>query len=218
MGSLLFAMVGCLRFRPFETPPHMRRNLRNQAARSTDTYQAAYSVRKGKRSDRTMWFELRREDLAFLDTATVVHACVADVAAPRALVFAALADPRTWREWFPGVREASYPSPPPHGVGSIRVAQVDATRWIEEIIAWEHDRRWAYTVTRTSVPFARAQVESFDVSDGAAGTRVCWTLALEPRLLARLGAPLAPGILDRLFRRAMRNLEGFLQRDTPGHG
>jgi carbon monoxide dehydrogenase subunit G len=158
-----------------------------------------------------VWFELRREDLSFLTRAPVVHTCDAEVAAPRAAVFAVLTDPRTWPAWFPGVRSASYPSGPPYGVGTVRAAHVGGTRWVEELIAWDADRRWAYTVTRSSVPMARAQVESFELEDSVAGTRVRWTLGFEPRLLMRLGAPFAARTIHRLFRRAMGNLQEYLQ-------
>src|SRR5512147_1391500 len=127
-----------------------------------------------------MWFELRRETLSFRDTAPVVHVNEARLGAPAAAVFAAIADPVGWKHWFPGVREASYASPPPFGVGTIRRAHVGATHWEEEMIAWEPERLWAYAVTRATVPFARAQVESFALEVDGAGTRVRWIIALEP--------------------------------------
>jgi len=158
-----------------------------------------------------MWFAMRREDLGFLGRAPVVHVAEAAVSAPRAAVFTALVDARSWRQWFPNVREATYTSPPPHGVGTIREANVGGTRWVEEMIAWDVPVRWAWTVTRASVPFATAQVESFEFADAADGTRVRWTLALEPRLLARLGAPFAARTIPRLFGRAMQNLDAYLR-------
>jgi len=158
-----------------------------------------------------MWFDLRKEDLAFLERAPLVHVSTADIDAPRAAVFAAVVDPRSWKLWFPQVRDACYASDPPYGVGTIRHAHVGGTRWIEELIAWDEPTRWAYTVIRSSVPLARAQVESFDLADAGTGTRVRWTLALEPRLLARLGAPLMPRVVSRLFQQAMDNLATYLR-------
>src|SRR5262245_27687409 len=157
---------------------------------------------------------MRKESLGFLGRAPVVHAAEAVIAAPRAAVFRAIAEPRGWKHWFPGVREASYTSPPPYGVGTIREADVGGTRWIEELIEWEVPTRWAWTVLRTSVPFAHAQVESFEFMEAAGQTRVRWTLALEPRLLARLGAPLAGRMISRLLRAAMENLAGYLELDA----
>ena len=156
------------------------------------------------------WFELRKEDLSFLRRAPVSVVCDGEVEAPRTAIFAALADPGTWSAWFPGVRRAWYPSPAPYGVGTIREAEVGGTRWVEELIAWEADLRWAYTVTRASVPIAWAQVESFELEARGRATRVTWTLACEPRLLMRLGAPAAPRVIRRVFARALENLGRYL--------
>ena len=160
-----------------------------------------------------IWFELRREDLSFLDRAPVTFACEADVGSPPAAVFAALADPGTWSGWFPGVQRAWYSSPPPHGVGTVREARVGGTRWVEELIAWDADRRWAYTVTCSSVPIAWAQVEVFELERRGAATRVTWRIACEPRLPMRLGAPVAPRVIRGVFARAMENLGRHL---SPG--
>jgi hypothetical protein len=160
---------------------------------------------------RLMWFSCRKEQLTFVDRAPVVHSAEAALAVPLPMVFAAITDPQTWPRWFPGVRNASYPSGPPYGVGTIRQAHVGRTRWVEELIAWDTDARWAYTVLRSTAPLARAQIESFDFSHRADTTLVRWTLALEPRVLARLGMPFMPRVVDRLFQRAMGNLEAFLR-------
>jgi uncharacterized protein YndB with AHSA1/START domain len=152
-------------------------------------------------------FELRREDLSFLARAPRAHRFEARLAAPRSAVFAALADPTGWSEWFPGVRRAWYSSAPPHGVGTIREALVSGTHWVEELIAWDPDRRWAYAVTRSSVPLASAQVECFELEDAPGGTCVRWTLGFEPRLLLRVAGPLAARQMERVFVRAMRALE-----------
>jgi polyketide cyclase/dehydrase/lipid transport protein len=157
-----------------------------------------------------MWFTMRREDLGFVGRAPVVHVADTVVRARRDAVFAALADASGWPRWFPNVRAAAYTSPSPHGVGTIREADVGGTRWVEEMIAWDASARWAWTVLRATVPFATAQVESFELDDADGGTHVRWTLALEPRLLGRLGAPFTGRAMTRLLRRAMTNLEGVL--------
>lgn len=168
-----------------------------------------YAVKSGAPD---MWFDMRKEDLGFIGRAPVLHLSEGTVPAPRRRVFAAFTDPQSWPHWFPNVRAASYAGAPPYGVGTIRQAHVGSTHWVEEIVAWEDDAHWAWTVTRASVPFARAQVEAFEFSDVGDATRVRWTLALEPRLLARLGAPFAPRVIKRLFGRAMQNLSAYVQR------
>jgi carbon monoxide dehydrogenase subunit G len=168
-----------------------------------------------------MWFEMRREGLSFVEHAPVLRATVAEIAAPRADVFRSLADAPGWARWFPNVRTASYTTPAPYGRGTIRVANVARTRWEEEIIVWDDGRRFGWTVVGASVPLATAQVELFELTDAPAGTAVRWTLALEPRLVARIGARFAEPAIRRLWQRASKNLEQILQRqpetpETPG--
>ena len=64
--------------------------------------------------------------------------------------------------------------------------------------------------TRASVPLATAQVEAFELTETGDGTHVRWTLALEPRLLGRVSAPLAARTIPRFFRRAMDNLGTYV--------
>jgi hypothetical protein len=140
-----------------------------------------------------------------------VHVASATLAAPRAAVFAAFAEPAGWPAWFPNVQAAAYTSPAPHGVGTIREARVSGTRWVEEMIAWDDGVRWAWTVLRASVPFAKAQVECFEFADApGGGTRVRWTLALDPRLVARLGSRFATPAIARLLARAAATLDARL--------
>ena len=165
-----------------------------------------------------MRFDLRAETLAFLDRAPVVYMTNGTATAARARVFQAFATPTSWPRWFPNVQQASYTSAGPTGpgVGTIREAQVGGTHWVEEMIAWDDARRLAWTVTRTSVPFAHAQVECFEFADAPGATAVRWTLGLEPRCLAKLGAPFAARLIDRLFQRALQNLDAHLRSaDTP---
>lgn len=161
-----------------------------------------------------MWFAMRKENLGFVARAPVVHVTEAVVAAPRSAVFAALVDASGWKEWFPNVRDASYASPPPHAVGTIRRANVGGTRWVEEVLACDLDARFAWTVTGASIPFATALVESYEVADAGGATRLRWTFALEPRLLARLGAPFAARTLARTLARATANLEARFRRSA----
>jgi carbon monoxide dehydrogenase subunit G len=157
-----------------------------------------------------MRFAMRHEDLGFIARAPTVRVAEATVRSEPSAVFAALADATAWPSWFPGVRAAWYATPPPHGVGTIREANVSGTHWVERMIAWEEPSRWAWTVIAASVQFAVAQVESFELQPASGGTRVGWTIALEPRLLARLGQPFLRRTTASLFARAMRNLDAHL--------
>jgi hypothetical protein len=82
------------------------------------------------------------------------------------------------------------------------------------MLVWDRERRWAYRVDRSTAPVARAQLEITDFERDGNGTRVRWTLAVDP--LEKLGY-MADGtpfetFLANLFRDAMRALESDLAR------
>ncbi|MBI3784466.1 MAG: SRPBCC family protein [Deltaproteobacteria bacterium] len=165
-----------------------------------------------------MWFELRKEDLSFRQRAPVVYINQAEIAAPRCAVGAAFCDAASWKKWFPNLRGALYEGLPPYGVGSIREAHVGSTRWREEMLLVDQNQGIAWTVTRSTVPFAHALVESFELSDSPNGTRVRWTFAMQPRLIARLGSPFAARVMGGVLQRAAKNLETYLQHPTRNPG
>lgn len=154
-----------------------------------------------------MWFQLKAVGLDFLESAPRITVVECDVGLPRQLVWEALVDPSTWSEWWPGVRSASYVGTPPYGVGTQRIADVGGWRMQETMLAWDEGRRWAYRIDRSTAPLAKAQLESTELEDCGAGTKVRWTLATQPGLLLRFTGPLFRRTVQRMLERAMRNLE-----------
>jgi hypothetical protein len=72
---------------------------------------------------------LRAEDTGFATSAPKIFVFIAGVDASRDRVFAAIvADPRTWKEWCPGVTGGSYASAGDHGVGATRFLGLAGTR------------------------------------------------------------------------------------------
>ena len=158
---------------------------------------------------------LRPEGLGFTTTAPKRWTFSAPVAARPADVFAALsADPSTWKAWFPGLSTGHYDGDAPPGIGSGREVTVGRTRYVETVIAWDAPRQWAYRVDGTTAPMANALVEVWDVAPYGDGSTVSWTFAIDPRPLFAIATPLAPMVMGRLFRRAMRNLSRHLSHPT----
>jgi hypothetical protein len=75
---------------------------------------------------------------------------------------------------------------------------------------WEKPNRWTFRVDETNLPMAKALVEQWTMEPIGNATQVRWTFAMEPAIFFKLAGPLAPVVMRRLFRRAMRNLEGRL--------
>ena len=155
-----------------------------------------------------MAFTLRAEPHEFITTAPTVLRYSAELAASPERIFAELSgNPANWRHWFPGLRDGSYDSPEPHGVGSLRRVRVaGAGTYRETIVAWDEPRRWAWRVDATTLPLADALVEDWTLEPLGSTTRVTWTFAVDPKSWFGLGLKLAPGVLQRVFDRAMSNL------------
>lgn len=159
-----------------------------------------------------MWFVMREVGLDLLESAEHRYVTTRDVDASRADVWTTFADPTTWSAWWPGVAVASYrPQENPFGVGTIRRATVNGQRYEETMLAWNEGVRFAYRIDRATLPLAHAQVECTEFEDRpGGGTRVRWTLAIDPRLMMRVAAPFFSGIIDRLFARAMAGLDAYV--------
>jgi uncharacterized protein YndB with AHSA1/START domain len=150
--------------------------------------------------------ELRAEDTGFASSARKVFAFDAAVDASRERVFAAIvADPQTWKAWFPGITGGGYVSAGEHGVGATRILGLAGTRVQETILVHDPPRRWSYRVDAATLPIARAIVETWVLDELAGGTRVRWTFAIDPTPWFYL-LPLPKAAIGAVWRRGMRNL------------
>jgi uncharacterized protein YndB with AHSA1/START domain len=152
-------------------------------------------------------YRLRAEGTGFATSAPKIFVFDAVVHASPDRVFEAIvADPRTWKAWFPGVTGGSYAAASDPGVGATRILRLAGARVRETVLVHEQPSRWVYRVDATSVPIARAAVETWRFEEVPGGTHVRWTVAIDPRLLFHLLVPFPQVILGAIWRRGMRNL------------
>lgn len=163
-----------------------------------------------------MRMNLEPRELSWIAEAPQTYVFEASLQSPRPAVFAAIAaDPSTWT-WFPGLSKASYPSAPPHGVGSTREVTMAGTYYRETMLAWDEPTRWAYRVDESSAPIAHSLVEDWVLEEDHGSTVVRWTFAIDPRAAFLVGKPSAGVLMGNLFRRAMKNLDRHLQSSADG--
>lgn len=152
---------------------------------------------------------LRAEDTGFLATAPRVLELTREVkAAPEQVFDALVADPASWREWFPGLRGGAYPDPAASGVGARRQVVVRGMgRLAETVMAFDRPRRWVYRVDRSMLPVARALMEEWTLDGRAGVTSVRWRFAIDPTPVFGLLMLAGSSLMGRTFHQAMRNLE-----------
>lgn len=153
----------------------------------------------------------RPVDLDFVRTAPLRIVFETTVRADRARMFRAVGvDAAGWKDWYPGFSRGRYDGEP--GVGARRVIRYRGVTFDETILAFDEPSRWTFRVDSATVPIAKSLVEEWTFDDHPDGTLARWTFCAEPGPLLRLLGPLQRRYQQRLFERAMRNLEGQLTR------
>lgn len=128
---------------------------------------------------------LRHEDLSFVDRAPVLARASTVVSASPDRVWPAFAEASAWPQWFKRVKSVTYTSPAPYGVGSTRTVNAAGMTFGEEILAFDPNERYAFTVLTCNLPLFAALVEVITLEPSDAGTTVVYTQALEPKRWVR---------------------------------
>jgi uncharacterized protein YndB with AHSA1/START domain len=162
-----------------------------------------------------MAHDLRREDVTFADRAPLLNEAHVDLPATPAEIWPALADAAAWTRWFRGVRVARYTTPPPHGVGAMRHVEVQRLEVDEEVIAFEPERRFAFSVRTANRAGFEAMVEVVDLEPRGDTTRVTYRQAIETAGWLRPLVPLLRRQLRRELRAGLAGLGPFVASHSP---
>jgi hypothetical protein len=124
--------------------------------------------------------------------------------------------PRVWEEltadgaltWCRIIRATAWTSPSPFGIGTTRTVRSLGGLQVfqERFFRWEEGRRQSFYVFEANTPLFRRFAEDYliePVSEGAC--RFSWTIAVEPRPVARPGEPVNRRLLATLFRDTRRH-------------
>jgi uncharacterized protein YndB with AHSA1/START domain len=125
------------------------------------------------------------------------------------LVFAELADPQRWTQWFPLMRQARWVSNTTQAVGAEReVTLLALGRFHERMLAWEPGVRLTFTMLASTSPLASQMTEDHRLTRTATGgTRFDYCAALVPTALGKLASGGLRFMLQQLVTRAGKNLE-----------
>ena len=154
-----------------------------------------------------MRFACQPVDASFLERAPLQFVNTVTLSASAETVFAMLEDAAVWPQWFDDIQEVTWTSPRPFGVGTTRTVRLTAMTVEEHFFIWESGRRMAFYFTGHTVPLARSFAEDYRLEPlDDARCQLTWRVCIAPRLLLRLGAPLARRQLGGMFQRAAAGL------------
>jgi uncharacterized protein YndB with AHSA1/START domain len=127
-------------------------------------------------------------------------------------VFEILADVDSWPEWFPEFRRVEWVTGGEPGVGSRRQIWMGPLRAEEEFLVWEPGERFAFTMTKISLPLAERLVEDYRLTAiGEGKCRLDWTVYFEPPWFLAPAAPLVVPAMRWSFGRAMASLAEYVR-------
>ena len=157
-----------------------------------------------------MPFQLRRVDDSFYRAAPIVFRASAELKAPVAQVWGLLDD----LNWLPLLR-FRWETAPPHGPNSLRRLAIGRYFYvIEDCLHVVPNARLSFYMPEVTFPGLRAFAEDYRLEPTAEGTRLTWTVAIEPKgaglgFLSPLGKPVIWALIKfgfgfGILRRRMR--------------
>lgn len=142
--------------------------------------------------------------LAELDTAPLRIVSSVHIAGTAHAVFVELGDPS---KWFPLMRRSVWITAETGGLGAEREVVVRGLgSFRERMIAWDDDRRLAFTMTASTSPLAHQIGEDFRLTPEGDGVRLDWAMCARPTVLGRALEMPTRLMMQRLFARACKRL------------
>ena len=153
-------------------------------------------------------------DETFFHTAPQIIRQRVSLGAEPELVFAALADARSWTKWFPLMNEAAWTTEQASGVGAEREVNLRLLgRYRERMIVWEPGIRYAFTIVASNSGMATSIAEDYRISpDGPGRSYLDWTFAATPRSWVKPVSPVVRLAMEQVFKAAGPRLNAYLLR------
>ncbi|RDH78865.1 SRPBCC family protein [Mycolicibacterium moriokaense] len=140
------------------------------------------------------WYSLESADADFFASAPHVFTYQKRFAAPPAKVWEQLTSDDSIAAWGPAVKDVTWTSPRPFGVGTTReVLAPGGAIMRERFFRWEEGKRHSFASYESTLPLFTRFAEDYVVEADGADTLFTWVVAMEPKsalaLPLRLIAP-----------------------------
>jgi len=157
------------------------------------------------------WYRLLESGDDFLAAAAFRYVNTIDIPTTPDEIWSALTADDTLVPWSPLVTDLRWTTPRPFGVGTTRevtILKLVVAR--ERYYRWEPGRRQTFSAVQATVPALRRLAEDYVLERTPSGSRLVWTVALEPhpalRFILRLTNPVTARILRGIAREMGRQV------------
>jgi hypothetical protein len=150
------------------------------------------------------WHRLDPVDESFFDAAPHRYVFPIDAPVPPERMWASLTSDESVAAWGRSVQSVRWLSPRPFGVGTTRevVLPLRSISVHERFVVWDEGRRYAFEVYEANRKVFRRFAENYVIEPRDGGSRLTWTVAMEPlprlRRLVDLARPLNRLMFGRL--------------------
>ncbi len=140
------------------------------------------------------WYPLLSADADFLVSAPHVFRYEKRFAATPQRVWDSLTSDESLAAWGPSIKDVTWTSPRPFGVGTTRdVTAPGGAVMRERFFGWDEGRQMSFYVYESTLPLFKRFAEDYIVEAEGHQTRFTWVLAIEPKRATSLPvAVLAP--------------------------
>src|SRR5262245_15578442 len=121
-----------------------------------------------------MWFNTKRSDTSYIDTAPHRIANVVTINASPQRAFEVFATADHQDEWMHDFKACRWTSGEPHGVDSTREIEMKMLTVKERFLIWEPGKRLAFSIDAITLPIVNQMLEDvrFEPLSGGKATRV----------------------------------------------
>jgi uncharacterized protein YndB with AHSA1/START domain len=152
-----------------------------------------------------MWFKVDAVDVSFAASASQRFEFDITTTLSPARAFEVITAPAALSRWLPGLKASRWLEGE-GGAGALRLVSLPTIAVHERVLVWEPGVRFSFAIEKATLPILKHMVEDMALEPHGAGTRLRWTIAYAPRLLARPLTPILRPRFQTMFAKAADNL------------
>ena len=116
-------------------------------------------------------------------------------------------------EWFPGVKWAKMEDSSQNGLGAKRLAQLEGNKYYEEIIAYEKEKKWGFTMLESNSGMFKSITEvSYLEKVNDHTTKVIAKGGYQPQGIAKLIKGMVRNTINKTWDKALQGLKEFVEK------
>ncbi len=149
----------------------------------------------------------------YVDKAPQKISGVFTINVPIEKVWSQLNDMEAWLVWYPNLKESKHVSSGKFGLGSERIAAIGNMKIYEEIIVWEENKAWGFTMLESNRKFFNELVEVLYLKKiDNSTTEITYKGGYAPRGMAKMMTGMLNKRFVNIWAGAFENMEAELNK------